>query len=160
MKFEEARNEFTDVRIPNAWQQVVATEKTAELLVYGVITQCMETFSDVAIELESSDPISVALKTWTLDEKVGFGTNAISITDSENGKVVLGCTYDVWKLIEDLDMMATDIFGTLNPERCGERVIDDNSIDIPDEKLNALMGGIQKKLVPNNTATSNGNQGK
>ena len=135
--------QYTNDKMPIAWQKAVEAEKTAEILVYQVVNKCMETMSDVSIELDATDPVCKALASWTLDEKVGFGKNALSITAGKEGKIVIACHYDVWKLRDDLEMMASDIFGTINSSVCGEDVLDDKTTEISDERLAAFEEAIQ-----------------
>ena len=146
MKFEDVRNEFTDKKIPDAWQQVLKIEKMAELLVYGIFHKCLENFSDVAIELEADDYISLVLKSWVSNKDNKFGDYALTVTDKENGKIVLGCTYDVWALNKDIELMTDEMFcGTIATGM--EEELFDYSIDIPDEKIKKLLGGIQKSMI-------------
>jgi len=42
--------------------------------------------------------------------------------------------------------MCYDIFGTLCPKDVGEAVLD-GEVDIPDNEINTLIGGIQKKKI-------------
>lgn len=147
MKYKEIQKYLTDTKIPQVWEEAVATEKTAEILVYTIMAQCMERFSDVAIELSADDPVGAVLRSWTHDEDIGFGTNAIYLEQKVDGTLILGCTYNIWKLRDDVEIMATNMFGTLNLNNVGDAVIDADT-ELPDNKISTLLAGIQKKKVP------------
>lgn len=146
MKYTETQKQFTDILIPEAWENVVKMEKLAEILVYNVISQCMENFEDVSIDLPVDEPIGAVLKSWARDEQLGFGKNALTLTSKDDGGVILSCVYDICKLREDLEMMSTNLFGTLDPDKVGGKVMEED-IDISDDKINSLVGGIQRKRI-------------
>jgi len=157
MKFKDIQKQFTDVKIPTVWEKATRVEKTAEILVYNMMFQCMENFMDVSVELASEDPVAAVLRSWTRDREVGFGTNAISLNEREDGFLVLGCIYDINKLKEDVEIMNGSMFGTFDPNSVGEGVIDHN-IEFEDNELDGLFGGIQKKKIPLKQSKKNNNE--
>ncbi len=150
MEYEIIRKEYTDKKLPQAWQGVVQAEKKAEILVYGLMTLCMNSFEDVVVELEKGNPVGKVLRSWANDSTTGFGSNAITLDTKEDGTIVVSCVYDMWKLREDTEV-CIDLFGSLDEELVGEKVIEAN-IDIPDEEISNLLGGIQKVKSPNEVA--------
>lgn len=147
MKYKDIQREFTDVKLPEVWQKAVRIEKMAEILIYNIMFQCMDSLSDVTIELTSSNPINAVLRNWARDEEVGFGTNAISLTEKEDGGLILGCTYDIYRLRDDIEFLADYMFGSIDLDKVGDKVIEDD-IEISDNELNSLFSCIQKKKVP------------
>lgn len=147
MDFKKTQKEYTENKIPTAWENVVMTEKKAELLIYDILVQCMQSFEDISLELSNEEPIVAVLKNWARNENIKFGTNAITLKSTDNETLIINCQYDMWKLSEDLEMIANDLFGSLNLDKVGESIIEGN-VDIPDDEVDELLNGIQKKKVP------------
>ena len=45
MEYKAKQEEYTSHKLPNAWNEVVRTERKAELFIYGLLLKCMENFS-------------------------------------------------------------------------------------------------------------------
>lgn len=143
MIFADECSNLTDKRIPKAWKDAVQAEKTTELLVYHLITQCLETFSHVYVELEANSAVVKILRSWE-EREDGFGKNAIYLFDSKD-RVILGCKYDIYQLNKDLQMFVSDLFGTLDPEAVSDDILFSGS-GIPDGEIVPLISSIQKKI--------------
>ena len=133
--------------MPNAWNEVVRTERKAELFIYGLLLKCMENFSDVSIELSEDNKIGRVIRSWARNENTEFGNNAIYVIAKDDGGIILGCNYDLWKLRDDIEMMSSDLFGTIDPEKIGDKIIDED-VHIPEIEIDSLLSGIKKKLIP------------
>jgi len=136
---------YTQEKIPRAWKDAVVAEKASEILIYCLITECLESFSDVYVELDVSSPVAKVLMSWKKKEQIGFGKHALQLPSPNDGKVTLRCIYDIDEIKEDMEMLATDMFGTIDPEEVGEKSLYDDTVEIPDVMIDHLFKGIQKK---------------
>jgi len=145
MDYQKTCEFYTANEIPRVWKKAVETEKLAELLIYHLVADCLESFSDVFIELKSEEPVAKVLMSWKRKEQIDFGKHAIQLTSPKDGVVTLSCTYDIDEIKEDMELLAYDMFGTVDPEKVGEKSLYDDNVDIPDEIAFPLFKGIQKK---------------
>lgn len=139
------RTYYTEKIIPNVWENVVHNEKMAELLVYDLLVQCMESFEDISLEI-TDEHIMAILNNWARNENISFGSNAITLQPSENGALIINCQYDMYKLKEDLETISRDLFETIDEKNIDENL--NGTIDISQEKFDELFNGLQKKKVP------------
>lgn len=145
MKYQESLKQLTEVTIPQTWENVLRAEKTAELLVYNVLCECMRNFCDISVVVSLNNPVNAVLRSWYRDETNSFGSNAIFLKETEYGDLILGCKYDMYKLKEDLELFATELFGNLDPVIYSDKNME-KDIEISDMELS----GIQRKRIPLN----------
>lgn len=147
MDYQQSCEFYTQEQIPKVWKKAVVVEKAAEILIYRLVSDCLESFSDVFIELDSEAPVAKVLMSWKNKEQIDFGRNALQLTSPKDGKVTLRCIYDIDEIKEDMEMLATEMFGTINTDEVGEKSLYDDHVEIPDVIMNPLFKGIQKKKI-------------
>ncbi len=147
MDYQKMCNFYTQEKIPNVWKKAVVAEKTSEILIYSVIAECLESFSDVFVELDVETDVAKVLMSWKRKEQIDFGRHALQLTSPKDNKIELRCIYDIDEIKEDMEMLAYDMFGTIDPEKVGEKSLYDDAVEIPDEMINSFVKGIQKKKM-------------
>lgn len=145
MDYQQTCKFYTQEKIPKVWKKAVETEKAAEILIYSLVANCLENFSDVYVELDASSPIAKVLMSWKAKEQIDFGKHALQLDSPADGKVALRCIYDIDEIREDMEMLANDMFGTIDASEVGEKSLYDDNHEIPDEIIEPLLRGIQKR---------------
>lgn len=137
---------YTRQALPIAYKEAVRYEKLTELLIYRILLSCLEEFKDITVPFEEGDPIGEILKSWARNEENDFGKNSIRLIPTENGGFQLECRYDLIKLTEDIEMIATDLFGTLCKEEIGEE-IRDSDIEIKEFEEQMITQKLERKKI-------------
>ncbi len=145
MDYQQTCKFYTQEKIPEVWKIAVEAEKTAEILTYSLVANCLENFSDVYVELDASSPVAKVLMSWKAREQIDFGKHALQLPSPENGKVAFRCIYDIYEIKEDMEMLANDLFGTIDASKVGEKSLFDDNHEIPDEIIEPLIQEIQKR---------------
>ena len=148
MQYFETRDSYTLHKIPESWKKAVTVERMAEILIYRVIDDCLENLESVFLELDVTDSIAKVLMSWQKKEQIAFGSNALKLSSpNEDGKVTLSCDYDIDEIKEDMEMLATDMFGSVDLEEVGEKSLYDDDSEIPDYLINPFINKIKKKQI-------------
>lgn len=143
MSYAEIESEYAEVRLPEAYRWAVAKSKEAELLIYQIITVCLERFEDVAIQLDRGDVICKFLRGY---KNAGFFSgNALRFEEDEVSST-LSCEFDLYKIRDDLDVI-NDQFGTINFSVI-EGSLESCNINIAAERVASLEHAIQKVKCP------------
>lgn len=82
---------------------------------------------------------------WKAKEQIDFGKHAIQLDSSKDEKVTLRCTYDIDEIKEDMEMLATDMFGTIDASEVGEKSLYDDNHEIPDAIIEPFIQDTQKR---------------
>lgn len=156
MTYKQSKEYLVNDLVPNAWKTVLENKRNAEILLYKLILKCMQTCSDVSIEFYDN-PIVKVIRSWIADDTNDLGTNAIYLHETETGTVIVGCYFDISKLREDLEVLATDLFGTIDFSKIDEEKIE-NLLNYNDNTTNEIMDDIRiespSKRIRNNQSES------
>lgn len=144
MKFSEMEKGYTAIRIPEAFRWAAMQEKEAEILIYQVVTTCLENLEDVEIELDKNDNICKFLRVFR--ERGLFDGNALAYTEGEE-VCTLSCSFDLYKIREDLDTMSDEVFGTI-PMNSIDSSLDPDDIEVSEDRISTRQDAIQKVKRP------------
>lgn len=135
--YEELRSEYAMIKIPEAFRWAVMKSRESEILVYQLVTACLESFEDVEIKLNKNDDICKCLRSF--QEYGLYDGNALHYTEDEN-TVTLSCTFDLYGIRDNLITMSDKIFGTIPMDTIESYLF---SQDLEDN-LQLRAGAIQK----------------
>lgn len=142
MTYEQTRDNLVNNLIPGAWKTILENKREAEIFLYKLVLKCMQTCSDVSAEFCENNKMIKIIKSWIADDTNGLGTNSIYLLETEKDTVIVGCYFDIDKLKEDLEVLSTDLFGTIDIDK-----IDEDKIEEPlyfnDNSTDALINAIQ-----------------
>lgn len=141
MKFFEMEKDYTNIRIPEAFRWAVMQEKETEILIYQVVTTCLENLEDVAIKLDRNDNICKFLRVFR--ERGLFDGNALAYTEDEE-TCTLSCSFDLYKIREDLDVMSDKVFGTIPMDSIESALLDPCDIEVSENRVDQRQSAIQK----------------
>lgn len=140
MRYPEMESDYTQIKIPEAFRWAVTKRREAEILIYQVITACLENLEDVAIELNKDDDICKFLRLFQNDGL--FIEDALDYKENED-TCTLSCSFDVYGIREDLQTMNDVLFGTI-PMDIIESCLDSDSIEISEDRVRQRQNAIQK----------------
>lgn len=140
--FDDVKESLINNRLPIAFDNAVKVGKCAEALVYLTLISALEGFSDTFIELEANDPVCGFLENWK-NEGYLNGAGALSYCDTQEGKKVLYCKFDLYDIKESLETIESDLFGTVNSKIYDAKLSEDSRTSLSQDKLRSLEGGIQ-----------------
>ncbi len=140
MTYKEERSNLTDVRIPEAFRWAAMQRREAELLIYQIVAECLETFEDVKVILDKDgDGLYKSLR--SLQREGLFDGNALHYTEDEN-TATLSCDFNLYGIREDLADMSDKVFGTIAMEDIEEYLLSDD-MEVS-AKVQARESAIQK----------------
>lgn len=144
--YKEWQEYYTRQALLSAYKEAVHYEKLTELLIYKIMLTCLEEFKDITVPFEEGETIGEILKSWARNEENNFGKNSIRLTPIGDGGFNLECRYDLIKLTEDIEMITTDLFGTLSAEEIGEKIIEED-MEIKDFEKDIINKKLQRKRI-------------
>lgn len=136
----EEKVKYLSGRIGSEFKQAVKDYKESELLIYLMIIECLNKRHDVSVELDSNNPLCTFFEQWNLQKH--FDNNAMSFISDTNGKGVLSCQFDLYKLRDLFDEIESEMFGTLDTQYV-EDLLDGKNFEITDDRLNELGASIK-----------------
>lgn len=112
MELKDYESALIEDRLPKAFDRAVNIYKKAQTLVCATVVRCVEELSDVSIELESDNPICKFLDDWG---DIGlYDQGSLSFGYNDKGKRELACKFDLYGIRDTLDILGSDLFGTIN----------------------------------------------
>ena len=142
--FDDVRNNLLEDRLPSAFDKALLVSKKAETMIYMSIVKCLESFSDVCIDFDESDPVVAFFDKW---DSQGYIDGALSYGDIGEGKRRLGCSFDLYRIRDTFETLNSDLFGTISDEY-GKKLDDSSKLPFSSEEVSQLEK--QFKKVNNN----------
>lgn len=141
MTYKEEKSNLTDVRIPEAFRWAVMQRREAELLIYQIVAECLETFEDVEVRFDKKDGDGLYKSLRSLQREGLFDGNALHYTEDEN-TATLSCDFNLYGIREDLADMSDKVFGTIAMEDIEAYLLSDD-MEVS-AKVQARESAIQK----------------
>lgn len=143
-KFDDINKGLLEERLPNAYERALRVSKKAESLIYMVLVKSLEELSDVAIDLDASDPVCRFFDNW---DNSGYIDGALVYADIEDGKKRLTCRFDLYGIRDTFETLSSDLFGTISGDY-SKKLDAAGEMCFSSEEANSLEKGIQKVNLP------------
>ena len=142
-KFDEIDHELLNERLPLAFDKALLISRKAESIIYMSLVKCLEELSDVAIELETDDPVCVFFNKWNQE---GYIDGALSYESGEDGNK-LSCRFDLYDIRDTFDTLSTDLFGSI-PGDYSKKIDESDLLSISETEITSIEEGFQKINLP------------